>query len=131
MFVEEGFRIRFGNGEVIDFYADSGPEKEGWMKVLSETVGKGYAAGTGQVKGWTELVLRRERSLAAKRAVADRLLGKNGAPPPPLPTKKRAVETSKTQTPASPQRPKHHYRSSQPDVSKQEARRQKTRSLIF
>jgi hypothetical protein len=128
MFVEEGFRIRFGNGEVIDFYADSRPEKEGWMKVLSETVGKGYAAGTGQVKGWTELVLRRERSLAAKRVVADRLLGKTGALPPPPPTKKR---TSMTQAPASPQRPKHHYRSSQPGVSKQEARRQKTRSLIF
>jgi hypothetical protein len=31
MFVEEGFRIRFANGEVIDFYADSAAEKDGWM----------------------------------------------------------------------------------------------------
>lgn len=66
MFVEEGFRIRFGNGEVIDFYADSAPEKEGWMNVLSETVGRGYAAGAGQPKAWTQLVLRRQRSFQAK-----------------------------------------------------------------
>ncbi|KIN00758.1 hypothetical protein OIDMADRAFT_146103 [Oidiodendron maius Zn] len=34
MFVEEGFRIRFNNGEVIDFYADTGADKKGWIKVL-------------------------------------------------------------------------------------------------
>jgi len=100
------------------------------MKVLSETVGKGYAAGTGQVKAWTELVLRREKSVAAKREVADRLLGKNGAPPPLPPPKKRTVDTPMKQAPA-PHRPRHQYRTSQPDLSKQEARRQKTRSLIF
>ena len=71
MFVEEGFRIRFANGEVIDFYADSRAEKEGWMSVLSDTVGKGYAAGTGQVKAWTELVLKHEKALNAKREALD------------------------------------------------------------
>lgn len=130
MFVEEGFRIRFGNGEVIDFYADSRAEKDGWMKVLSETVGKGYAAGSGQVKAWTELVLRRERSLTAKREAADRLLSKNGAPPP-LPPKKGVTDMQMKQPPRSPQRPTHQYRASQPGIDKQEARRQKTRSLIF
>ena len=57
MFVEEGFRIRFANGEVIDFYADSTEQKEGWMKVLSETVGKD--AGSG--RGWAGMVLDKER----------------------------------------------------------------------
>ncbi|KAJ4298293.1 Bud site selection protein bud4 [Kalmusia sp. IMI 367209] len=57
MFVEEGFRIRFANGEVIDFYADSREQKEGWMKVLSECVGKDVAGG----RGWAEMVLDKER----------------------------------------------------------------------
>ncbi|KAI9826369.1 MAG: Bud site selection protein bud4 [Thelocarpon impressellum] len=64
MFVEEGFRIRFANGEVIDFYADSAAEKEGWMRMLEETVGKDSAGG----KSWTDAVLARERgSLRARR----------------------------------------------------------------
>ena len=58
MFVEEGFRVRFANGEIIDFYADSAVEKEGWMKVLAESVGKDTS---GARKTWTELVLARER----------------------------------------------------------------------
>src|SRR5271168_2908732 len=41
MFVEEGFRIRFANGEIIDFYADSAADKEGWMRVLDQCIGKG------------------------------------------------------------------------------------------
>ena len=65
MFVEEGFRIRFANGEVIDFYADSAATKDDWMKVLCEVVGKGAASGV-QVKGWTEMVLKREKSVLAK-----------------------------------------------------------------
>ena len=63
MFVEEGFRVRFANGEVIDFYADSAEEKQGWMKVLYDTVGK-ESKGS---KGWTDVVLTRERSLNEKR----------------------------------------------------------------
>jgi hypothetical protein len=57
MFVEEGFRIRFANGEVIDFYADSTEQKNGWMKVLSETVGKDTSTG----RGWASMVLDKER----------------------------------------------------------------------
>jgi hypothetical protein len=139
MFVEEGFRIRFANGEVIDFYADSRLEKEGWMKVLSETVGKGYAASSGHVKPWTELVLRHERSLQSKREAADRLLAK--APPVPPPPKtappppKKDVPMpaiSKAQAPLSPQKhPKHQHTLSQPGPRKNEARREKARSLIF
>jgi len=58
MFVEEGFRIRFGNGEVIDFYADSTKDKEGWMKALGGAVGR----EAGKVGGWCDLVLRREEA---------------------------------------------------------------------
>ncbi|KAK2762635.1 Bud site selection protein bud4 [Arachnomyces sp. PD_36] len=132
MFVEEGFRIRFGNGEVIDFYADSGVEKDGWMEVLSQTVGKGYAAGSGQVKGWTELVLRREKSLAAKLG-ADR----SRAPLPPMPRKE--VQSMAPPPPPMNQAPpaphnaaRHRPHASQSDIgNSQEARRQKTRSMVF
>ena len=68
MFVEEGFRIRFANGEVIDFYADSPAEKNEWMKVLSQIVGKAPAGGSapGPAKSWAEAILRREKSVMAK-----------------------------------------------------------------
>ena len=65
MFVEEGFRIRFANGEVIDFYADKTVDKEGWMKVLAEVVGKESAKDS---KSWTAIVLKKERMLAAHAA---------------------------------------------------------------
>ena len=70
MFVEEGFRIRFANGEVIDFYADSPAKKEEWMEVLSQVVGKSVASSGGAVKGWTEMVLKREKSTQAKKPKA-------------------------------------------------------------
>ena len=79
MFVEEGFRIRFANGEVIDFYADTTAEKEGWMKVLSETVGKNSA--TGSSRAWTELVLKHEQAIAAKKAA--RNMHQEGSPRKP------------------------------------------------
>jgi hypothetical protein len=73
MFVEEGFRIRFNNGEVIDFYADSTGDKEGWMKALGEVIGRDSLGGAdeddsasvaGKAKGkWCELVLKREEAL--------------------------------------------------------------------
>ncbi|KAJ8068204.1 hypothetical protein OCU04_003773 [Sclerotinia nivalis] len=63
MFVEEGFRIRFNNGEVIDFYADSPADKEAWMSVLDPCVGKERAGGKG---GWCEMVLKREEHLMRK-----------------------------------------------------------------
>jgi hypothetical protein len=58
MFVEEGFRIRFANGEVIDFYADSSKDKEGWMKVLDLCIGKDTVA-----KSWCDMVLKKEEIL--------------------------------------------------------------------
>lgn len=65
MFVEEGFRIRFSNGETIDFYADSAEEKDGWMKALAEIIGKDSAKG----KRWTDLVLSKHRAIASKSAL--------------------------------------------------------------
>ncbi|EXJ72655.1 uncharacterized protein A1O5_03801 [Cladophialophora psammophila CBS 110553] len=69
MFVEEGFRIRFANGEVIDFYADSTTEKDQWMQALSQVVGKGVQSGLAPIKGWTEMVLRREKKMKTAGAV--------------------------------------------------------------
>lgn len=69
MFVEEGFRIRFNNGEVIDFYADTAADKDGWMRVLDEVIGRDGGAdddvtGTARPRGkWCELVLKREDTL--------------------------------------------------------------------
>ncbi|KAI8952817.1 DUF1709-domain-containing protein [Xylaria longipes] len=71
MFVEEGFRIRFNNGEVIDFYADTPEDKEGWMKVLGDVIGRGGddddGTGVNSRRKWCELILKREDSLR-KRA---------------------------------------------------------------
>jgi hypothetical protein len=64
MFVEEGFRIRFNNGEVIDFYADTAEDKEGWMKVLADVVGRDSGEEDQRARSkWCQLVLRREEQL--------------------------------------------------------------------
>ncbi|EED21878.1 GTP binding protein (Bud4), putative [Talaromyces stipitatus ATCC 10500] len=128
MFVEEGFRIRFGNGEVIDFYADSRPEKEGWLNVLSETVGKGHGAGSGQIKAWTELVLKYEQALNAKREALDRLMGPNGQQSQPSQPSQSSQPKQQAPPPA---RPRHQHNLSQPEVRSPDNRREKTRSLIF
>ncbi|RMZ92017.1 hypothetical protein DV736_g748, partial [Chaetothyriales sp. CBS 134916] len=73
MFVEEGFRIRFANGEVIDFYADSTAQKDDWMKALSQVVGKGIlstSSSSSQVKPWIDMVLKREKSVQARQRKA-------------------------------------------------------------
>lgn len=85
MFVEEGFRIRFNNGEVIDFYADTPEDKEGWMKVLGDVIGRGSTSGAGADsdddapgsssggrRKWCDLVLKREEALR-KRAEGKRV----------------------------------------------------------
>ena len=88
MFVEEGFRVRFANGETIDFYADSAAEKDGWMKVLADVVGKDLAFGKS--KAWTDLVLAKQRAASAKSSKAEQ--GQTKAPPmrsaPPTPGRK-------------------------------------------
>jgi hypothetical protein len=63
MYLEEGFRIRFANGEVIDFYADSSNTKNEWMKALTQVVGKPATGAGAPIKGWTEMVLKRERTV--------------------------------------------------------------------
>ncbi|KAJ2899587.1 putative gtp binding protein [Zalerion maritima] len=75
MFVEEGFRIRFNNGEMIDFYADTAQDKEGWMKVLSEVFGRDANDdddGITSRRKWCELVIKREEALR-KRAEGRRV----------------------------------------------------------
>ena len=74
MFVEEGFRIRFNNGEVIDFYADTPEDKDGWMRVLGDVIGRSSDEETESATGvvnsrrkWCELILKREEALR-KRA---------------------------------------------------------------
>jgi hypothetical protein len=66
MFVEEGFRIRFANGEAIDFYAESPADKDAWMKVLTSLVGTSKDTANSGLKSWCELVLARERALLHK-----------------------------------------------------------------
>lgn len=70
MFVEEGFRIRFNNGEVIDFYADTAEDKEGWMKILSGVIGKDSqsddASGVRSRAKWCDIVLKREEQIRRK-----------------------------------------------------------------
>ena len=142
MFVEEGFRIRFGNGEVIDFYADSPADKEGWLRVLSEAVGKGASSGNGALKPWADLVLKRERSMKASNETA------SGRAPTGIPTASASLPSpvrsrnsammapppssagSGAPAPQS-QRPRHKHTHSQPEMGTVEARRQKTRSLMF
>lgn len=67
MFVEEGFRIRFNNGEVIDFYADTAADKEGWMRILSDVIGRGSNSAdddSARSKSkWCDLVLKKEDQL--------------------------------------------------------------------
>ncbi|KAI4722088.1 DUF1709-domain-containing protein [Aureobasidium sp. EXF-10727] len=58
-FVEEGFRMRFANGETIDFYADTAADKDAWMKALGSCIGKPSTSSTAK---WTDVVLTKERS---------------------------------------------------------------------
>lgn len=68
-FVEEGFRIRFSNGETIDFYAATTAEKDSWMSVLSQAVGRNFvgAPSKGAAK-WTEMVLSHESRMKARKS---------------------------------------------------------------
>lgn len=96
MFVEEGFRIRFGNGEIIDFYADSAAAKEECMKVLGDMVGK----DTSGNKTWTDLVLGRERAASERKmklppslvagSSARHSMNILGQPAPPTPAERDA-----------------------------------------
>ncbi len=125
MFVEEGFRVRFANGETIDFYADGAEKKDGWMKVLADTVGKESA-----VKGWTDMVLAKERAERSKTGQAPATEGR-----------KRVPSTATKSVPATPSRlsvapppveksPRHSVQQQQ-FQQQQKERQAKTRSMIF
>lgn len=68
-YVEEGFRVRFANGETIDFYADNRGLKDQWMEVLSQVVGKTDVAG--KKMGWTDLILAKERAGVVGEPIVD------------------------------------------------------------
>lgn len=114
MFVEEGFRIRFANGETIDFYADSAADKEGWMKALADVVGK----DSSKPKAWTDLVLGRQRAIAAKSAEDM----KAAAPPPPAKT-----ETRRSYAPPPVEKDPRHSAIEQ----RRQAVQKKTKSMVF
>lgn len=65
MFIEEGFRIRFANGEVIDFYADSKGGKEEWMQVLDGVIGSNSGS---DIPKWCDEVLKREETQKRREA---------------------------------------------------------------
>lgn len=74
MFVDSGFRVKFANGEVIDFYAEDSEDKQKWVDALKSVVAKKQdinekaapvkeeqtVTQSGQVKPWVELVLNTE-----------------------------------------------------------------------
>lgn len=131
MFVEEGFRIRFANGETIDFYADSAAEKDGWMKVLSEVVGK----DTSKPKTWTDIVMAKRAAEAARAAKAQQAQLKGSAKQaplrsaPPTPAKNFAYPSQGPPTPEkNPRRSDAGHRRS--DIA-QRRDPAKTRSMIF
>lgn len=125
MFVEEGFRLRFANGETIDFYADDASSKEGWMAALGEVVGKdfggsGDGSGKGK-KGWVDIVLARERaekaaeaspakqsqqtqaqSQASSNAPAPRAHNQNMGPPPAMSSTAGRARAGTRSAPVSP-----------------------------
>lgn len=120
MFVEEGFRMRFANGETIDFYADSAAEKDGWMKVLAEVVGKDIT----KPKNWTDLVMAKQRATALKVAQQSPNKGHSARQAPPTPSK-HAPHSS------APHMPEKSPRRSNADQIAQRREAVKTRSMIF
>ena len=119
MFVEEGFRIRFANGETIDFYADSASDKEGWMKALADVVGK----DSSRPKLWTDLVLAKQKAVAAKaQAEQQKATPARSAPTPPAKT-----EIRRSYAPPPVEKDPRHAVIEQ----RRQAAKQKTRSMIF
>ena len=125
MFVEEGFRIRFANGETIDFYADSAADKEGWMKALAEVVGR----DSSKPKAWTDLVLARQRAHALKvekeaKAAAAAAAAPARSAPPPTPAK---TEPRRSYAPPPVEKDPRHEVIEQ----RRAAVQKKTKSMVF
>ncbi len=140
MFVEEGFRIRFANGETIDFYADNADQKDEWMRILSETVGKENTSG----KGWTDMVLAKEKTeraassamAAAQAAQAQANNKPQKRPVPPARCSSRSVPSSpvKSGRPSVPARASPEKSPQHREERKQQDRRNlrgQVRSMMF
>ena len=98
MFVEEGFRLRFANGETIDFYAENAADKDGWMKVLADAIGK--ESSSSVQRAWTSLVLAKERQ--------------HGKPAAPSPVKTTQEPQETPQSLVQPQNQPQDVQSAQP-----------------
>ncbi|KAF2481747.1 hypothetical protein BDY17DRAFT_311407 [Neohortaea acidophila] len=112
-YVEEGFRMRFANGETIDFYAESREKKDEWMLMLSKVIGK--PDGGARPSTWTDLVLVRERatggarsesavdsSSPVKEAAAPEVKDFAASRPPTAQKQPSAIPTSSRSVPTSP-----------------------------
>lgn len=140
MFVEEGFRIRFANGEIIDFYAENRKDKEQWMQVLAEVVGKDIGP---EKASWTSAVLAMEKSRAAKTQVEQPKAGlarKQLTGPPPVsksvpasPTKPARPATMTYEKPPPPieKSAKDKQQASPVKKNGSSGRRNAVRSMIF
>ncbi|KAG4305755.1 hypothetical protein PORY_000665 [Pneumocystis oryctolagi] len=58
MFIEGGFCIKFMNGEVINFYAESEDEKARWVRILNVVIKKAK-----EVKPWSLHAVRKQRAM--------------------------------------------------------------------
>ena len=134
MFVEEGFRVRFANGETIDFYADTAAEKDGWMRALADVVGKDFK----KAKTWTDIVLAKQRQTAQKpeqgKTKPPTSSGMRSAPATPGPRQSLHAHHAKhsshpAQPPPPPPVEKDVRNHRTPQTAEQ--RRQKTRSMVF
>ncbi len=125
MFVEEGFRMRFANGETIDFYADSAAEKDGWMVALAEVVGKDLIKS----KTWTDLVLAKHRQAASKAKQLETQAKNHSAKQAP-PSMRSAPPTPAKNFPTQPA-PVPEKSPRRSDVAQRRADVSKTRSLAF
>ena len=121
MYLEEGFRIRFANGETIDFYADSVAEKDEWMKVLCEVVGK----DVGKSKGWMDLVMARRKKEASKPAPLEQSPSKTGPLRSAPPTPSKAAQRRSFAPPPIEKDARHSI------IEQRRANASKTRSLVF
>jgi hypothetical protein len=144
MFVEEGFRIRFANGEAIDFYADSAAEKDNWMQVLSTVVGvKDRQPSSSSGKSWCDVVLNREETMRLRvesvEKARPRSHGMAGPPPNAIATRSQPSSPVKRGAPAEVGGMQHPRPRSQigaggsmlPPQSRLSARRQHIKSMIF
>ncbi len=105
-YVEEGFRIRFANGETIDFYGDSRGVKEQWIAALSQVIGK-PDLGSDKKAAWTDLVLARERAHAGQPESAP---GSSDGSSSPVKAGGVEVRDFTKPPPAAPPRQNSYYR---------------------